>query len=286
MSSPTDCGDQARCPRITLIVAVKNGASTIDRCLQSIANQTYRNRQFIVVDGASTDDTMSVVHRYRDYIDCSWSEPDNGIYDAWNKGLSLATGDWVMFMGADDFFKVPDALCALVKSAMLSRSDADLYYGRVDVVNGAGRTVRTLGVDWTRARAAFFNGVMLVPHSGMLHRATLFREYGKFDDTFRIAGDYEFLLRIVVNRPPRFLNSVCAISMGNSGISSSLSTRYQSLLEARRARAKHRIGGIPWHWYVALLKTLLHSLRSKAGTDWTAQVMSKLRQWTSIWYQR
>lgn len=87
-------------PLITIITATYNSASVIERCSGSIANQTYRNFEFIIVDAASTDGTVGRIKKHNNQISKWISEPDTGIYDAWNKGLELATGEWIAFLGS------------------------------------------------------------------------------------------------------------------------------------------------------------------------------------------
>ena len=97
-------------PRITVIIAVRNGAATLQRALDSVFEQTYADTELIVMDGASTDATPAIVERNAARIGYWVSEPDTGIYDAWNKALGHVTGDWICFLGADDRLHAPDVL--------------------------------------------------------------------------------------------------------------------------------------------------------------------------------
>src|SRR5690348_14220883 len=97
-------------PRVSLIIAVYNGASTIVKCLNSVAAQTYGSRELIVIDGGSTDGTVDILRCNADQLSYWISEPDTGVYNAWNKGLARARGEWIAFLGADDYLWTPDAL--------------------------------------------------------------------------------------------------------------------------------------------------------------------------------
>ena len=101
-------------PLISVITAVKNSVCTIERSIQSVIAQRYRHIEYIIIDGASTDGTVEVLKKYSCNIDHMLSEPDTGVYSAWNKGLALATGEWVCFLGADDFFSDISSLEVIV----------------------------------------------------------------------------------------------------------------------------------------------------------------------------
>ncbi|MCB0642106.1 MAG: glycosyltransferase, partial [Phaeodactylibacter sp.] len=97
-------------PKISVITVVYNAVDLLEDTLLSVLNQTYDNIEYVVVDGASTDGTTEIVHRYKDRIDRWVSEPDKGLYNAMNKGLAMATGDFVWFMNAGDHIYSPDTL--------------------------------------------------------------------------------------------------------------------------------------------------------------------------------
>ena len=90
-------------PKISIIIATYNAGKTLARCLQSIREEKTNEIELLVIDGGSKDNTLDIINTYQDTIDYSCSEPDKGIYDAWNKGISHAKGDWMMFIGADDY---------------------------------------------------------------------------------------------------------------------------------------------------------------------------------------
>ena len=115
-------------PLITVVTVVYNGAATLEQTIQSVVNQTYDNVEYIIIDGASTDGTLDIIKKYEDRIDYWQSEPDKGIYDAMNKGLDLATGDFLIFLGADDLIFAPTTF----QNIAMSLIDRDKnYYGDV-----------------------------------------------------------------------------------------------------------------------------------------------------------
>jgi glycosyltransferase involved in cell wall biosynthesis len=230
--------------RITIIIAVYNGASTIRHCLDSIASQTYANRELIVMDGGSTDGTVQILQDSTSNLSYWRSAPDKGITDAWNKALEHATGDWICFLGADDYLWNDTVLERMVPH--LRAEQARLVYGRVAVMNKLGQVSRYDGMPWEEARRSFFHA-MSVPHTALFHHRSLFADHGLFDDSFRIAADYEFLMRELRTRNALHVPEVITVGMRHGGLSHSPSCQAQLLKENARARQKHGVP-VPLLW--------------------------------------
>jgi glycosyltransferase involved in cell wall biosynthesis len=202
-SQTRDHRDPSGIPLISIIVATLNVESTLDRCLQSLWAQDHPRREVIVIDGGSDDGTLDVLHKNVDRIAHWESEPDRGTYHAWNKGLNVATGKWVCFLGADDYFPSSDRLSLLVAEAV--KAGTDLVSGRGAIVDGQGHRLRVIGEPWNPKRLLRHQYVC---HPAMLHRRSLFDRYGGFDDSYRIAGDYAFLLRLREDVRASFVDDV------------------------------------------------------------------------------
>lgn len=125
-------------PKISVITVVYNGATLIERTIQSVLLQTYSNIEYLIIDGASTDGTLGKIQPYKSNINYFVSEPDSGIYDAMNKGLKAATGEYVWYMNAGDTIYNKDTLSSVFKNA----TDADIYYGDTEEVDIDGKKVR------------------------------------------------------------------------------------------------------------------------------------------------
>jgi glycosyltransferase involved in cell wall biosynthesis len=225
-------------PKFSVITAVYNGARTIEATLESIRLQTFKDFEYIVVDGASTDSTMEILRRWDQVITCWKSEPDFGVYEALNRGLALARGEWISFLGADDTY-LPDALGQYAAAiATTSHSAAQYVSSRVELVQG-DRVVRTIGSGWSWPAFAHH---MTVAHVGSMHHRSLFEQYGNFDQSYRICGDYEFLLRPRDQLRSGFIDRVTA-RMSVDGMSTA---KIPEAL-AEQARAKRTTGGrAPW----------------------------------------
>src|SRR5438105_363017 len=116
--------------KISIITVAFNAQNTIERCITSVLRQNFKNVQYILIDGKSTDNTLQIINKYRENIDILISEPDNGVYDAMNKGITLATGDIIGTINADDFFADDDVLYNIEK--VFSEQDTGILYGDLD----------------------------------------------------------------------------------------------------------------------------------------------------------
>ena len=129
-------------PKFSIITVTYNAAAVIEDTLQSVITQTYKNIEYIIIDGASTDRTMEIIGRYRKHIHTVVSEPDRGLYDAMNKGIRLATGDYVCFLNAGDELHEDDTLQLIVHSLTGLTGLPDVIYGRTAIVDEEGHFLR------------------------------------------------------------------------------------------------------------------------------------------------
>jgi len=174
-------------PIITLITVVKNGESYLAQTIESVVAQSYPNIDYIIIDGGSSDRTLTIVRKNEEHI-AEWiSEPDNGIYDAMNKGLSMAHGELIGFLNADDFLE-PDAVENLVEEYR-KRNIPGIYYGDTIIHQD------DLGVVFPlRAAQNQYAGMGFCHPSCLVHRE-VFEKTGPFDLKYRIASDYDFVLK-------------------------------------------------------------------------------------------
>lgn len=180
---------------ISVITPVRNRAATLGASLRSVHGQDWGSIEHIVVDGASTDGTLKVIEAHRDRIAKLISEPDKGVYDALNKGIAAATGDIVGFLHADDEFARPDVLSRVAACFQDPRVDA-VYGDLVYVKNHDPDQVVRYWRSGPYKRASFAQGWM-PPHPTFYVRREVYARHGGFDTRFRIAADYENMLRIL-----------------------------------------------------------------------------------------
>ena len=229
-------------PIISIIVAVFNESANIPGLLQSMTAQNYEATELIIVDGGSVDGSVEILQSCEADIDRWISEKDAGIYDAWNKGLDLATGDFVCFIGADDRWAQHDSL---EKLAAATGPDTDLVCANCLVDFRGANGNKTIGRPWEWENLR--RGMDLC-HRGMLHSKLLFRDRGNFNTRFKIAGDYEFLLRCGKWLNAAYLDEVMIIA-GCDGIS--FRKPLLSFAERYLAQKKHRTVKFPRpEWYL------------------------------------
>lgn len=189
-------------PVISVVTVCFDAARTIADTLTSVAAQTDVEFEHIVVDGGSRDDTMRIVKHRAGARLSAVSEPDDGIYDAMNKGLARATGEYVLFLNADDYLAGPDSLSRA--AAALAASRADILFADTQFVadNGASRvrrrySVRRFAPWWLRVGA-------MPPHPSMFLRRSLMHELKGYDTSYRIAGDFDLVARAILSRRASF----------------------------------------------------------------------------------
>lgn len=233
-------------PLITVIVAVYNGVRTLQQCIDSIAQQSYPAKELIVIDGASTDGTVEIVEQNKEKIAYWVSEPDRGIYNAWNKGLEQVKGEWICFLGADDYFLDENVLERAAKYLAMLPDNICVAYSQVMLLN-AEEALYSIGEPWAKIKNRF-KQFMCISHQGVLHRRRLFEVHGLFDESFRIAGDYDLLLRNLKTSDAFFIPNLILTVMRLGGVSTDPGNALAGLREFRRAQLNNglRFPGLVW----------------------------------------
>lgn len=242
-------------PLITIIVAVRNGEATIQRCIDSVSQQTYTNRELIVIDGASIDATVDIIRQNSSYISYWESKKDKGVYHAWNKALNHVKGDWICFLGADDFFWNEHCLTRIYPFLNDASPKTRVVYGKVNVVSSSGAVLYSIGGPWPDMKKKFLQ-INCLPHPGLMHHHSIFKEHGRFDDSFLIAGDYELLLRELLINDARFV-PLSMVGMQHGGLSTLADNSIKGLKEMRRALRMHNIQYPSVHWSLGISKALM-----------------------------
>lgn len=219
---------------ISIICATYNSQETLHALLESVRKQSCQDFEFILVDGKSSDNTLQILENNLDIITKSISEEDNGIYDAWNKGLRLASTQWISFVGADDI--LCDDYVGVYKHAIKSFSEQSVDYisSKVNYIDNAGNTLKVIGTKWCWKE---FRHSMKVAHVGSLHNYKLFSEVGDFNPSYKIVGDYELLLRKGKNLKTAFVDKV-TVNMRGGGRSLSFGALFE------RYRAHRYVAGL------------------------------------------
>lgn len=180
--------------KISIITVSYNSANTIETTFKSILKQSYSDIEYIVVDGGSTDNTLKIAKKYNEIITTLVSEQDNGLYDAMNKGIKLATGDIIGLINSDDLFCDSDALTKVVKvfetNKNLDSVYADLFYVSQKNINHISRR-------WTTGKQKPFKYGWHPAHPTLYIKKSVYDKYGLFDLSFKLAADFEIMLRFL-----------------------------------------------------------------------------------------
>ncbi len=181
--------------KFSIITATYNNRNTIADAINSVASQTYKNIEHIIIDGASTDGTLSIIKNTPGKISKIISESDNGIYDALNKGIKNATGDIIVFLHADDIFAETKIIEKAAK--LFEKKQTDSIYGDLRYV-AKENTDKTLRY-WKSGEYSFskLKKGWMPPHPTFFIKKEIYDKYGIFDTEFKIAADYDIILRFL-----------------------------------------------------------------------------------------
>ena len=239
--------------KITIITVVYNGGEFLESCIRSVLSQTYRNIEYIIIDGGSTDAGLSIIDKYKDKISIVVSEKDRGIYDAMNKGISLADGDVIGFLNSDDFFADDDVVADI--AAAFSEPEVDVVYG--DLWYVSRRDPQKVIRKWQSkpfSRKAMDWGWMPA-HPTFYARSRVYKKYGIYDLKFKSAADYELMLRFLyLNLSKSVYLCRVFVKMRMGGVSNhSVRNRLLATMNDQRAMQNN---GIRWSWLKILFKPL------------------------------
>lgn len=181
--------------KLSIITVVYNNQKTIENAIQSVLSQSYQNLEYIIIDGKSTDGTIEIINSYRDKISFIISESDRGIYDAMNKGIALASGDIIGLLNSDDLYADNEVLKD-VMSYFQSDEKLDILYG--DLVYVKRDRTNKIVRKWISRQyfPLFYERGNVPPHPTLFVRSKVYKEAGVFILSYKLAADYEFMLRV------------------------------------------------------------------------------------------
>lgn len=189
--------------KISIITVCFNSAATIRDTIESVLAQEQADVEYIIVDGKSTDNTLSIVREYQDRISIIISEPDNGIYDAMNKGIRAASGDIIGIINSDDFYEKNDVLATVI-SAFNNNNDIDLIFGDLVFVKPTELKKVTRFYSLPNYAPWQLRFGYMPPHPATFIKKEVYNKNGLYKTNFKIAADYEFFVRLLMVKKIRF----------------------------------------------------------------------------------
>jgi glycosyltransferase involved in cell wall biosynthesis len=222
-------------PLVTVVTVVLNEAETLERTIHSVLRQSYDNIELIVIDGGSTGPTLDIIRKYGDKIDYWLSEPDQGIFDAMNKGIALAGGEWINFLNCGDYFYRNDTVQSVFSRDYI---DADFIYGHSDFQGGDFRGVVKawdFGILWK---------TMIFTHQSLFSKSAILKKR-PFNTDFRICADYDLIFNSWADGL-KFHNSDTVIASFNPGFSDL--SRARMAWEKWQVVRRHR-NDLPFHFF-------------------------------------
>jgi len=239
--------------KVSVITICHNSAATLEDTIRSVALQDYPDIEYIIVDGASEDNSKKIVSRYKEIVSRFVSEKDEGIYDALNKGISISGGDVIALLHSDDLYADDNIISRVVDA--FNKTDADAIYTDLEYVDRVDvhKTVR-LWKAGAYHESLFLKGWM-PPHPALFVKKNVYDRFGLYNKSFSISADYEFMLRVIHKHGIKvsYLPGV-GIRMRVGG-KSNISVKNR-LLANREDRLAWKVNGIRPHWYTTLLKPL------------------------------
>ena len=221
-------------PKFSIVTVTYNAGNVLDDTIQSVISQTYHHWEYIIIDGASKDDTLKVIDRYRDRIHKVVSEPDKGLYDAMNKGMKLATGDYVCFLNAGDSFYEDDTLLHMVHSIQ-GHELPDILYGETAIVDKHGHFLhmRRLSAPEQLNWKSFKTG-MRVCHQAFFVGHHLLEPY---DMQYRFSSDFDWCIRMMKKAKHLHNTHLTLIDYMDEGLTTQ--NHKASLMERYHIMCKH-----------------------------------------------
>ncbi len=234
-------------PKFSIITVTYNAGNVLENTIQSIITQTYKNVEYIIIDGGSKDNTLDIAHRYSKHISMLVSEPDKGLYDAMNKGLKLATGDYVCFLNAGDCLHEDETLFLIVRS-INKNFLPDIIYGETQIVDIEGHFLhmRRLSTPEYLNWKSFQNG-MLVCHQAFLTRREVAIK-NMYNLKYRFSADFDWCIRVMKDSTTFHNTHITIIDYLNEGMTT----------QNHKASLKERFNIMSNHY--GICSTILHHI--------------------------
>lgn len=266
---------QLKPPLVTIITITRNSERTISQTMASVLNQDYKNIEYLIIDGMSKDRTLEIAKSFADSRMRIISEPDNGISDAMNKGIRLASGEIIGIIHSDDYY-LPHAIAAAV-SAILA-TGAVWAYGQIEYIDSYNQSLYISGQPFNLNKLKRF---MMIPHPSVFMKRQVYEDLGPFKAEFKLAMDYELCLRISLKYQPTFIPSVMAKMRLGGASSASLASEFRVADEVLLIKQQLLGKSLPAFLYCVWTKAKATIRRTILRCPYICLLVPKIRKWVN-----
>lgn len=222
--------------KVSVITVTLNSESYLEDSIKSVISQNYKNIEYIIIDGKSTDSTLEIVEKYKQYIDIVISEHDKGIFDAMNKGINNSTGDIIAILNSDDYYSNSNVISTVVSE--FEKHNSDSIFGNISIIDPITNKIRRKWRNNKYKRKNFKKG-WHPAHPAFFVKKEIYNKFGIFNLKYKIAADYELMLRFlyknkISSRKIKNTNPIVIMRAGGNS-NSSIKTIIKSNLEARQS---------------------------------------------------
>jgi len=247
--------EPGRKPLISVVTVVLNGEKTLEKTIKSVIDQNWNNIEYIIIDGNSTDNTLGIIRNYTEHIDFWKSEPDMGISDAFNKGISYSTGDFIAFLGSGDWYE-PEGVLHIVEHI---KPGGEIYAGHACLWTEDGKKI----VKLHKSCPERIFQTMRIAHPSTFVSKKVFEQIGGFSTEYRVAMDYDFMLRAKLFGFETVIVNYVITNMLLGGNSRDVTTASKDELKIKNKYLGKKLRHFVW-FYAYLAKTKMFSLFNKS----------------------
>jgi glycosyltransferase involved in cell wall biosynthesis len=258
--------------KLSIVTVCKNDADNLERTIISIINQSFKDYELIIIDGASNDNTFDVINKYKSYVSKFVSEPDSGIFNAQNKGVRYSEGDYICFLNAGDYFTNSEIL----KNVFENEPAAEIIYGDINYKFNNGLIYRKKSFKKLTGLKFLIESL---PHPSCFFKRTLFEKVGQMDENFRMTADYEFFMRAILKYKCQTQYIPIPVAVFNlEGLSSKHEHSQQAKTERKKIQEKYivlktlrmfRLFRLPIIFFLKKIRYLFYLFLSRSKKDYT-----------------
>lgn len=227
-------------PFFSIVVPTFNSAESLIRCIDSVHNQSYPFKELIIIDGGSNDGTVEIIQSHQHKVDYWETGSDCGIYDAFNKGIQRSNGNWLLFLGGDDFLWSSEVLTLIAAEIKYVDIRKKFVYGKVNHISHDGVPIKTTGSTWNPER--LMHTQTPIDHQGLFHHISLFKKFGLYSLKYNVVSDYEFQLRVLsIDKNCCHFFPIHVSGHQHGGVSTFLNRRLINFIQGDKIRIKYKI---------------------------------------------